>query len=132
MLSYARNVVAFLVWNKPTAIMASIAALIAVGVIASTAAPALLRRRRKISLLAVSRLPLALEAALCYNTVRLLLGRSGVGCWDYQRQDSVIPSYLVATYSSIPGFGLFGNSKKEALSENPLVLFFHSARSPVP
>lgn len=60
MLSYARSIVAFLVWNQPTVIVIGIAALTAIGVIASTAAPALLKRRWKINLPAISRLPLAL------------------------------------------------------------------------
>ncbi|MBN1811052.1 MAG: metallophosphoesterase [Anaerolineae bacterium] len=60
MLSYARNLVAFLVWNQPTAIVTGIAALTVIGVIASTAAPALLRRRWKMSIPAMGRLPLAL------------------------------------------------------------------------
>jgi predicted MPP superfamily phosphohydrolase len=61
MLSYARRLVTFIVWNQPTTIVAGIAALTAIGVIASTAAPALLRRRWKIHLPAMSRLPLALH-----------------------------------------------------------------------
>ena len=60
MLSYARSLVKLLVWNQLTAIMTSIAALAVIGVIAGTAVPALLRRRRKINLPAMSRLPLGL------------------------------------------------------------------------
>ena len=60
MLSYARSLVAFVVWNQPTAVLTGVAALTAIGVIASTAAPALLRRRWKMHLPAMSRLPLAL------------------------------------------------------------------------
>lgn len=60
MLSYTRSLVAFLVWNLPTAIVTGVAALTAIGVIASTAAPALLRRRWEMSIPAMGRLPLAL------------------------------------------------------------------------
>jgi predicted MPP superfamily phosphohydrolase len=75
MLSYARSILAFLIWNQSTATIADIAfgvsALTAIGVIASVVAPALLRRRWKISLPATTRLPLAL-LLLCLGDWGLL------------------------------------------------------------
>jgi predicted MPP superfamily phosphohydrolase len=57
MLSYALYLLALLVWNRPAGVVVGIAAI---GVVASVAAPALLRCRWKISFPAMSRLPLAL------------------------------------------------------------------------
>ena len=60
MLSYARSLIASLVWSHLTAIVTGTAALAVIGVVASAAAPALLRRRWKASFPAMTRLPLAL------------------------------------------------------------------------
>jgi hypothetical protein len=62
--------VAFLVWNQPTAIVTGIAALTVIGVIASTAAPALLRRRWKMSIPAMGRLPLDLHSISFWGKLR--------------------------------------------------------------
>ncbi|MFL7794026.1 MAG: metallophosphoesterase [Anaerolineae bacterium] len=59
MLSYVRDLAAILIC-KHSAIVTGTAVLTVIGVIASVAAPALLRRRWKINLPAMSRLPLAL------------------------------------------------------------------------